>query len=274
MYDGYEALRFESRGPILTVYLVNPSARNAVNQRMHEELSRVFFEISRDRDVRVVVLRGAPEGKAFCSGGDLRWLQKAACTPEGYAEILRQGIEIVRSMLFLPQPILAMVDGPAVGLGATLALFADISLMAEDAKIADPHVAVGVVAGDGGAVMWPLLMGPNRAKEFLMTGDALTGAEAARIGLVNHAYPRDKLEGETYRLAERLAGGPRLAIEWTKRSVNLFIAQVMNTVLTASLALEGITFQTNEHQEAVQAFLEKTPSRPGSSTQTPGGDNR
>lgn len=263
MYGTYETLTFEKRGSILTVFLTNPASRNAVNQKMHEELSRVFSDIARDRDVRVVVLRGAPEGRAFCAGGDLHWLQQEARTPEGYSEILRQGVEIVRSMTALPQPIVAMVDGPAIGLGATIALFADICLMAEDAKIADPHVGVGVVAGDGGAVIWPLLVGPNRAKEFLMTGDALTGAEAERIGLINHAYPRERLEEETYRLAERLAKGPRLAIELTKRSVNLFVSQVMNTVLTASLAMEGITFQTADHREAVRAFFAKEPPRFG-----------
>ncbi|MBE3551683.1 MAG: enoyl-CoA hydratase/isomerase family protein [Kyrpidia tusciae] len=263
VYESYETLAFERRGTILTVRLTNPGSRNSVNQKMHEELSRVFVDISRDRETRIVVLRGAEEGRAFCAGGDLHWLETEARTPEGYAEILRQGVEIVRSMTALPQPIIAMVDGPAIGLGATIALFADICLMAEDARIADPHVGVGVVAGDGGAVIWPLLVGPNRAKEFLMTGEALTGAEAAEMGLVNHAYSREQLEQETYRLAERLAKGPRLAIELTKRSVNLFVSQVMNTVLTASLAMEGITFQTADHREAVRAFFAKEPPKFG-----------
>jgi enoyl-CoA hydratase len=156
-----------------------------------------------------------------------------------------------------PQPVLAMINGAAIGLGATLALFADISFIDEAAKIADPHVSVGVAAGDGGAVIWPLLIGPNRAKEFLMTGDALTGREAAALGLVNHAVPAAELEARTYALAQRLATGPRLAIEFTKRAVNLYLRQVLNQVIDASIGLEGINFRTADHAEAVRAFLAK-----------------
>jgi enoyl-CoA hydratase len=260
-YTGYQALKFEREGSVLTVTLSNPEARNAVNGTMHDELSRVFYDIGKDPTVRVVVLRGDPAGKAFCAGGDLRWLQEQARNPEGYAEILRQGVEIVRSLVMAPQPVVAMVDGPAIGLGATLAVCSDLCFASTEARIADPHVGVGVVAGDGGAVMWPLLVGPQRAKEYLMTGQSLTGSEAERLGLVNRAVAPHELEAETYRMARHLAEGPVLAIQWTKRAVNLTILPLLDSWLTASLALEGLTFQTADHRSATEAFLQKMPRR-------------
>jgi enoyl-CoA hydratase len=123
--------------------------------------------------------------------------------------------------------------------------------------IADPHVKIGVAAGDGGSIIWPLLLGHNKAKEFLMTGDALTGAQAEAIGLVNHAVPPEELEAVTYKMAQRLASGARLAIELTKRSVNMHLERTMAGMLEASLALEGLTFNTTDHNEAVRAFFAK-----------------
>ena len=142
--------------------------------------------------------------------------------------------------------------------GASLALFGDIVFADETATIADPHVTIGVVAGDGGAIIWPLLVGPNRAKEFLMTGDPLTGAQAERIGLVNHAVPADELAARVDQMAQRLAHAPRLAIELTKRSVNIQVNNLVNNILHASLALEGITFRTEDHRDAVKAFLSRS----------------
>jgi enoyl-CoA hydratase len=250
----FETLSFYRDAGILTVRMNRPQVRNAVNGVMHEELSVVFGDIARDGQTRVVVLRGAEAGGAFCAGGDLDWLEGEARTTAGYREIFWQGLEIVQSLTRMPQPVIALVDGPAIGLGATLALVSDITIMSQDARIGDPHVGVGVVAGDGGAALWPLLIGPNRAKELLMTGDVLGAAEAERIGLVNHVYPAETVEEHVYTLARRLAGGPQLAIEFTKHSVNLFVNQVLNAVMTGSLALEGLTFRTADHEAAVERF--------------------
>lgn len=263
MYDGFRTLRFERDGPVLTVIISNPGARNSVNGVLHEELSLAFAQIAQDRGARVIVLTGDPAGRAFCAGGDFNWLTEVQGSPAKLDRVMQDGMAIIRNMLATPQPVIGMINGPAVGLGATLALNCDITYMDEAARIADPHVSVGVVAGDGGAVIWPLLIGPNRAKEFLMTGDPLTGREAAAIGLVNHALPAAELKSATYGMAHRLAEGPRLAIEWTKRSVNLAINQLANTVLTASLALEGITFCSPDHREALRALLAKEKPRFG-----------
>ncbi len=257
MYEGYTRLKFRRDGAILTIEMSNPSARNAVDGAMHAELARVFTEVAKDTATRVVVLTGDPDGKAFCAGGDLKWIESIEGKGERYALVLKEGLDIVKTMADLPQPVVSMINGHAMGLGATVGLFADVSFMDEAAKIADPHVSIGVVAGDGGAIIWPLLIGPNRAKEFLMTGDAMSGTEAARIGLVNHAVPAAELQERAYAFARKLASGPQLAIQLTKRSVNLFVGQVIEQVLTASLAMEGLTFASADHREALRAFFAK-----------------
>jgi enoyl-CoA hydratase len=257
VYDDYRALKFERLDATLTLSISNPGSRNAINSDLHEELPRAFARVARDRSIRVVVLTGDPAGGAFCAGGDLPWVTQVQSDADLFDQVMRDGRDIVHNMLAMPQPVIGMINGHALGLGATLALCCDITYMDEAAKIADLHVAAGVVAGDGGAVLWPLLIGPNRAKEFLMTGDPLTGRQAADIGLVNHAVPSAQLREAAYAMAARLERGPRLAIEWTKKSVNIFVQQVCDSVLPASIALEGLTFNTTDHREAVRAFLAK-----------------
>jgi enoyl-CoA hydratase len=259
MYHDYRALKFARSGTTLTISISNPGSRNAINSDLHEELPRAFAEVARDRAIRVVVLTGDPAGGAFCAGGDLPWVTRVQSDADLFDKVMRDGRDIVHNMLGMPQPVVGLINGHALGLGATLALCCDITYMDEAAKIADLHVAAGVVAGDGGAVLWPLLIGPNRAKEFLMTGEALTGRQAADIGLVNHAVPGPQLHEAAYTMARRLERGPRLAIEWTKKSVNIFVQQVCNSVLPASIALEGLTFNTEDHREAIRAFLAKEP---------------
>jgi enoyl-CoA hydratase len=257
MAESYKRLIVKRSGGILTVALSSPEKRNAVDGAMHAELPHLMREVANDRSIGVVVITGDPAGRAFCAGGDMAWMDVLRGDGNQFGHVLREGAEVLRSIIDAPQPVISMVNGAAMGLGATIALVSDVCFIDETAKIADTHVSVGVVAGDGGAVLWPLLIGPNRAKEFLMTGDVLTGKQAAEIGLVNHAVPAAELEAKTYAFAERLANGPRLAIEFTKRSVNIFVRSVLNQIIDGSLALEGLTFQTENHREAVDAFLGK-----------------
>ena len=149
------------------------------------------------------------------------------------------------------------MNGAAAGLGATLALLCDVIIADERAVIGDPHVKVGLVAGDGGAVIWPQLVGYARAKEYLMTGDALTANEAERIGLINHAVPDAELDARVDAFAKKLAAGAPQAIKYTKVSVNLALKALAHTILDASMAYEMLTFKTNDHREAVASFLEK-----------------
>lgn len=252
----FETLKTSFADGVLTVQLSNPAARNAVNGTMHDELPEFFRAVARREDVLVVVMTGDPEGRAFCAGGDLRWLAESTQTGESYARVLSSGLDIVRSILDLPLPLLAMVNGPAIGLGATLALLADVSFIDEATTIADPHVGIGVVAGDGGAAIWPLLIGPNRAKEFLMTGASVDGRRAEAMGLVNHAVPASELSGAVLALAAELASGPQLAIRMTKQSVNLGLRQAIEAIVPASIAMEGLTFNTADSRAAIARFLQ------------------
>ena len=262
-YPPYKRLKLARDGAVATVILSNPEHRNAIDGAMHEEIVDVFRRLHADGTVRVVVITGDPAGRTFSAGGYHPWVADKAGTGEGFEEILRVGIDLVRAINSIRQPVISMINGPAVGLGATIALLGDISYIDEATFISDPHVDVGVVAGDGGAALWPLLIGPNRAKEFLMTGDKIEGTRAAEIGLINHAVPQDQLAPSVNAMAQRLSTGPRLAIEFTKASVNLLVRQTIENILTASIALEGLTFNTRDHREAVRAFAAKEQPRYG-----------
>jgi enoyl-CoA hydratase len=165
--------------------------------------------------------------------------------------------QLVQAQLHVPQPMIAAINGDALGLGATLGLFCDMVFLADDARIGDPHVKAGIVAGDGGAILWPLLLGLHRGKEYLLTGDMMTAAEAYEFGLVNHVVPRAEVLTQATALATRLARGARVPIEFNKRLANASLIDRVNRVLDASLAMEAITFETADHREAVRAFMEK-----------------
>ena len=250
MSSGYSTLELRRHGPVLTLLFNRPDRLNAIDARMHTELARVFAEIARDAEARAVVVTGA--GRAFCAGGDIDWFQDITAAE---ADLLfTEARSIIHDFLDIEVPVIAAVNGAAMGLGATLALFSDIVLAAEDARIGDPHVRVGLVAGDGGAVIWPWLVGMARAKEFLLTGDSVTGREAAGMGLVNRAVPADQVLPQAYALAERLAGGPAPAIRGTKASVNRLLRSAVELVLDYSLERERACFTTPEHRAAVRAF--------------------
>ena len=164
---------------------------------------------------------------------------------------------IIFGMLECDRPIIARVNGPATGLGATIALFCDIIVAADHAKIGDPHVRVGFVAGDGGAVIWPQLVGYARAKEYLLPGDLMSATEAERIGLINHVVPAAQLDAKVAEIAGKLARGARQSIRWTKLAVNIGLKQLAHSIMDASLAYESLSNRTADHQEAVRAFREK-----------------
>ncbi|WP_035855690.1 enoyl-CoA hydratase/isomerase family protein [Cryptosporangium arvum] len=258
----FQFFRTELRPPgVLWVTFDRPERRNAITPEMHDEIAPLFARIAADREVRVVVLTGAGD-KAFCVGADFSGMQAnldGAGYADGHPELLHGSAAVVRGQLGVPQPMIAVVNGDALGLGATMALFCDITLMADGARIGDPHVKAGLVAGDGGTVLWPLLLGLNRGKEYLFTGDLLSSEEALTFGLVNHVYPAPELTAEATKLAERIAAGPAVAIQFNKRLANAELVDRVNRVLDASLAMEALTFATADHREAVRAFLDKRP---------------
>jgi enoyl-CoA hydratase len=236
-----------------------PERRNAIIGPMHEELAPLFRRIAADRDVAAVVLTGAGD-KAFCVGADFQGMQGEIDRDgydEGYSSLMIGSADLMRAQLSVPQPVVAALNGDAIGLGATIALFCDIVYMAEEARLGDPHVKAGLVAGDGGAILWPLLLGPHRGKEFLFTGDLVTAADAHRLGLVNHVVPRADVREAAGAMARRLAAGPRAVIQFDKRLANADLLERANRLIDASLAMEAISLGGSDHKEAVAAFLEK-----------------
>ncbi|MBP1847264.1 enoyl-CoA hydratase [Rhizobium petrolearium] len=254
-YESYRELGLEIRDRVLTITLNRPDKANAVNEPMHEELARIFQDAALDDDVDVIVLTGA--GRAFSAGGDVDWFQKMIDQPSAFEKTAAEGRRIVFSMLDCEKPIVAKVNGHAAGLGATMALFCDVIFASDKAKIGDPHVSVGFVAGDGGAVIWPQLIGYARAKEYLMTGELIPATYAAQIGLINYAVSNEELDVRVDEFVARLQAGARKAIRWTKVSVNIGLKQLAHSMMDASLSLEAQSNMTDDHQEAVNAFREK-----------------
>lgn len=255
--DDYRTLHLVREGRLLRATFSRPESMNAIDHLAHVELVRFIGEVSKDPETDVVILSGA--GRAFSAGGDLDYMQEMIDQPQLFLDGMVDMKRLIFSILDCPKPLIAKVNGPAVGLGATIALLCDVIFAATHAKIGDPHVRVGLVAGDGGAVIWPHVLGHARAKEYLMTGRLMTAVEAERIGLINHTVPAEDLDRVVDDFARELLQGATRAIQWTKLSVNLGLKQLAQTVMDASSAYEGLSNQTADHREAVQALREKRP---------------
>jgi len=243
---------------VAIVTMNDPDKLNAVGPHNHWQLEDIWLKLARDESIKVIVLTGA--GRAFCAGGDVKLMADRAQTEFGLKYALRvpqNTLRLWEHLLLCPQPIIAAVNGDALGLGTSLFLFCDMSIVADDAKLGDTHIRVGLVAGDGGAVMWPLLVGPQRAKEYLMRGKILNGAKAEEIGLVNYAFPRDQVLDEAVKIAREIAGQPVWAVRWSKASVNKQIKAQVNQVLELSIAYESMTMMTADYKAATTAFANK-----------------
>jgi len=255
----YSTLLVDKKDRILTVTLNRPERLNAVDEAMHSELEGVFGAVGRDEEVNVVIVTGA--GRGFCSGGDVRAMDERggaiALQERPLGAVSQSGRRLIHNMLWIEQPVICALNGVAAGLGATIALFCDIIYASDRARIGDTHVRAGLVAGDGGAVIWPLLIGMAKAKELLMTGDIIDAQEAERIGLINKVVPHDELMETVMDLARRLATGPALAIRGTKHALNKKLWNDLNQSLDMGLALEERSSRHPDHQEAARAFVEK-----------------
>lgn len=254
-FEDYETFKFERNGRILTATINRPDHMNAINATMHREMASVFYDLQLDPDSDVIVLTGA--GRAFCAGGDTDWFQQMIDTPIMFERLLPEAKAIVFGLLELEKPIICRLNGAAAGLGATIALMSDIVISSDKAMIGDPHVCMGLVAGDGGCVIWPQLIGFNKAKELLMLGDMLKAAEADKYGLLNHLVPAAELDAKTDEIAGRLVAGATKAIRFTKITANIPLRKIAAELMDASLPYEALTNISNDHQEAVNAFNAK-----------------
>ncbi len=256
----YSSIEFERlEGDVLKVTIANPrSAINAVDEALHDDLARLFSELRGEDEARAVLLTG--RGRAFCAGGDYRWLSELADTAR-LDRLRRAGKQLIWDLLDVEIPIVCALNGAAIGLGASIALLCDVIHAADTATIGDPHVRVGIVAGDGGTAIWPLAIGPARAKQYLLTGDTLGAVEAERIGLINRVVPAADLEADSLAFARRLAAGAPLAIRYTKQAVNKLVKDALNVAFDFSTGLELFTFKTDDHSEAMAALREKREPR-------------
>lgn len=260
MYETYQHLKIGRRGRVLTVTLDNPPT-NAVTRGMHAELATIFGDINRDDDTSVVIFTGA--GGIFSSGGDIQAMAQRLESGDNSSWLLamREAREILYGLLDLRKPIIARVNGHAIGMAASIAMFCDIIIAVDDAKIADTHVKIGLSAGDGGSLIWAQNIGFARAKEYLLTGNLLTGRQAAEMGLINYAVPRAELDAKVDGFAEQLAALPDPATSGTKQSINLVLRRQLEGLIEAHLGIETQTFMTPEHKESVYAFRDKRPAK-------------
>ena len=252
-YDVPPVLEIEADGPIRVVRLNRPEQLNATNHELHRGLAELFPQIDADADARAVVLTG--NGRAFSAGGDFTYLDELARDAALRAETLAHGRQIVTGMVRCRVPIVAAVNGPAVGLGCSLVALSDVVFMTESAHLADPHVAIGLVAADGGPVTWPLLMSLQLAKEYALTGDRIPAERAAAIGLVNHVCPDGEVVERALACAHRIAKLPRQAVEDTKRILNLHLERAVLATIDFALTAEDRSFGSPELRANLDRFL-------------------
>lgn len=240
-------------GPVRVVWLNRPEQLNATNHDMHRGLAGLFPQIDADADARAVVLTG--KGRAFSAGGDFTYLDRLASDPQLRRETLQHARRIVAGMVACRIPVVAAVNGPAVGLGCSLVALSDVVFIAESAHLADPHVAVGLVAADGGPLTWPLLTSLHLAKEYALTGDPIPARRAVEIGLANHVCPDGEVLEQALACAHRLAGMPRQALEDTKRIFNLHLERAVLAALDFALAAEDRSFVSAELRARLDRLL-------------------
>jgi enoyl-CoA hydratase len=255
MFSDLKDILVTRDGRLLTLTLNRPDTLNAFSMGLHDELGHAFALAATDPDSDVIVLTG--QGRAFSAGGDLGDAEEAIllATPDHVK--LRGARMIVNNILDCPKPVIARVNGDAIGLGATVALLSDIIIAVDTARFADPHVRIGLTAGDGGALIWPQLVGFARAKQYLLTGDLIAAPEAERIGLINFSVPAAELDGMVEKYARKLLGGAQRAIQYTKAATNVALRQLCTSAFELSLAYELLTMHTDDHREGLQAFRER-----------------
>ncbi len=257
-YSDFQFLLFDHKeNGVLLITINRPEVMNATNARLHWELTKIWNVVNEDPNVRVIVITGAGD-QAFSAGGDLEWVESMVGNPEALNNTLKEAADIVYNMMSCDKPIISAINGIAVGAGLAVAFIADISIMAEEAKITDGHVKIGVAAGDHAAILWPLLCGMAKAKYYLLTAEFVTGKEAERIGLVSLCVPRAELMDKALSVAQKLGKGSQQAIRYTKRSLNGWLDQA-RPIFESSLAMEMMCFMGKDAAEGVAAARAKRP---------------
>lgn len=251
----YDGLKFHTPDEgVLEIILEKPSTVNSVTAAMHTQLTRVWRDIDADERVSVVLVRGA-NGK-FSSGGDYDLVEAIMRDNDTRLRVWKEARDLVYNIINCSKPIVAAVEGPAVGAGLAVALLSDISIAGRSAKFVDGHVRLGVAAGDHAAIIWPLLVGMAKAKYYLLLNEPISGEEAERIGLVSQVADDEKVYETALSVARRLAKGSPSAIRWTKYALNNWLRQA-GPIFDTSTALEFLGFMTPEAEEGLASLREK-----------------
>jgi enoyl-CoA hydratase len=256
----YKTIEVSSADGVAEIILARPERMNTIDEDVRPELIRALTELGFADGVRAIIV-GA-QGRVFSAGGDFAMMKRRNGDPAAAEKGSLDGKQLLRTMFEVPVPIIAAVQGDAYGLGSTIALSCDIVVASRGVKIVDSHVKVGLVAGDGGAVVWPPSIGLIRTKRHLLLGDPVLAEDGYAMGMVSDLVdtPADVLP-TARALGNRLAALPPLAVQGTKRTLNAALAQQSTGVLEFGLTLELGTMQSEDLLEAIDAFENKRPGR-------------
>jgi enoyl-CoA hydratase/carnithine racemase len=248
LYGMPPEIQVEADGPIRIITLNRPDNLNAVNDALHTGLVRLWGRLSEDYDARAAVLTGA--GRAFSAGGDFEYLEELSRDPVLRAKTIQHGRDLVLGLARCRVPIVAAVNGPAAGLGCSLVALSDVVYMAEAAYLCDPHVSIGLVAADGGPLVWPLQTSLLWAKEYAFTGAKIPAARALEMGLANHVV--EDPVAEALACAKRIAGLPRTAVEATKRILNIQLERTVLATIDYATNAEEVTFSSDDFRATIE----------------------
>lgn len=255
-YSRYDKPSVQLDDAVLRLTLNRPEKRNIIDDPVNEQISDAFHDATFDERVRCVVLSG--EGKSFCGGGDFAQMKRKVEDPGLFFKGIWNSRRLVYTVLDCPKPTIARIHGHAMGLGATLPLLCDFVVATDDTKIADPHVNIGLVAGDGGSLIWPQMMGYAKARKFLMLGEPITGREAADLGLIAESVPTlEEATALADRWVDKLANGASMSIYGTKMTINQPLRQLAHAAMDTGMAYEGLSNISRDHAEAIEAIGEK-----------------
>jgi enoyl-CoA hydratase len=251
-YEDLGTLCVDIDNGVAVLSLNRPEVGNAFNAQMHDEVAEVLYRLAGDTAVAAVVLTGS--GDEFCIGGDASHIRDLR--PQDHEAEFLTVRRLIANLLALDKPLIGAINGSAIGVGATVALYCDIIVVAQDAQIADPHVSFGLAAGDGGAIMWALQAGLPTAKYYLMTGEPVGAQTALDLRLVNEVLPRDQVLTRAKEIADRLVDSPGQAVRGTKRILNKLASSLGDAVLDLAAEIERQCLHSEDHREAVAAHFE------------------
>ena len=250
----YNNIIVKDQDLVRVLFINRPKVLNALNQEVLNEIKSAIGEFAKNENVSVMIITGSGE-KAFVAGADIEG--QHPLNPEGGRQWGLLGHEVCRLIETVEKPVIAAVNGFALGGGCEIAMACDIRLASEKARFGQPEVSLGITPGYGGTQRLPRLVGEGKAKELIFTGKMINAAEAHRIGLVDEVYPHETLLGEALKMANEIAANAPIAVRYAKMQINQGLQTDINTAITVEVGLFGLCFATQDQKEGMGAFLEK-----------------